>query len=170
MNMIIRLARPADAVALPAIERSAAELFRLDPQLAWLADAEVAEVAQHVRAIEEANVWVAESTELAGFLRAVEIDQHLHIEELSVSQAFQGQGIGRRLVSAAIENARQRQLNAVTLTTFRDLPWNAPFYQRMGFVELIPSKTDHQLREALQAEITHGFPADRRCAMTLPLS
>ncbi|WP_435036721.1 GNAT family N-acetyltransferase [Pseudomonas neuropathica] len=170
MNIIIRPARPADAVALPAIERSAAELFRLDPQLAWLADAEVAEVAQHVRAIEEANVWVAETTKLAGFLRAVEIDQHLHIEELSVSQAFQGQGIGRRLVSAAIENARQRQLSAVTLTTFSDLPWNAPFYQRMGFVELVPSKTDHHLREALQTEINHGFPADRRCAMTLPLS
>jgi predicted N-acetyltransferase YhbS len=68
MNMLIRLARPADAAALPAIERSAAELFRLDPQLAWLADAEVADVAQHLRAIEEANVWVAETPELAGLL------------------------------------------------------------------------------------------------------
>ncbi len=165
----IRQAHARDATALPAVERSAAALFRLDPQLAWLADAEVAGVAQHLRAIEEAHVWVAETTELAGFLRAVEIAQRLHIEELSVSQAFQGQGIGRQLVSAAIEHARQRHLNAVTLTTFRDLPWNAPFYQRMGFIELIPSKTDY-LREALQAEITHGFPADRRCAMALPLS
>ncbi|WP_095118825.1 GNAT family N-acetyltransferase [Pseudomonas sp. Irchel s3f10] len=170
MNMIIRPARPADALALPAIERSAAELFRGDPSLAWLADAEVLDAAQHVLAIKQAYVWVAESTELAGFLRAVEIDQHLHIEELSVSQAFQGQGIGRQLVSAAIEHARALRLNAVTLTTFRDLPWNAPFYQRMGFVELIPSAAAHHLREALQAEITHGFPADRRCAMALPLS
>ena len=169
MNMIIRLARPADALALPAIERSAAELFRLDPQLAWLADAEVAEVAQHVRAIEEANVWVAESTELAGFLRAVEIDQHLHIEELSVSQAFQGQGIGRQLVSAAIEHARALRLKAVTLTTFRDLPWNAPFYQRMGFVELTSAPTAGYLHDAVQAEIALGFPANRRCAMHLPL-
>jgi hypothetical protein len=61
------------------------------------------------------------------------------------------------------------QLNSVTLTTFRDLPWNAPFYQGMGFVELIPSAADHHLREALQAEITHGFPPERRCAMRLPL-
>jgi len=169
MNMIIRPARPADALALPAIERSAAELFRGDPSLAWLADAEVADVAQHVRAIEEANVWVAESTELAGFLRAVEIDQHLHIEELSVSQAFQGQGIGRRLVSAAIEQARALRLNAVTLTTFRDLPWNAPFYQRMGFVELTSAPTAGYLHDAVQAEIALGFPANRRCAMHLPL-
>jgi hypothetical protein len=36
--------------------------------LAWLADAEVADVAQHLRAIEEANVWVAETPELAGLL------------------------------------------------------------------------------------------------------
>lgn len=170
MNMILRLARPTDAVALPAIERSAAELFRLDPQLAWLADAEVADVAQHLRAIEEAHVWVAESAELAGFLRAVEIDQHLHIEELSVSQAFQGQGIGRRLVSAAIEQALALRLNAVTLTTFRDLPWNAPFYQRMGFIELTPAPTAGYLHDTLLVEIALGFPAERRCAMALHLS
>ena len=157
-------------MALPAIERSASELFRHDPQLAWLTDAEVLDAAQHMSAIKQAYVWVAESTELAGFLRAVKIDQHLHIEELSVSQRFQGQGMGRALVSAAIEHARALRLNAVTLTTFRDLTWNAPFYQRIGFVELNPSKTDHHLREALQAEIAHGFPADRRCAMALPLS
>ncbi|MFJ4246855.1 Predicted N-acetyltransferase YhbS [Pseudomonas helmanticensis] len=170
MNMLIRLARPADAVALPAIERSAAELFRRDPSLAWLADAEVPDVAQHLLAIQHKHVWVAENTEgqLAGFLRAVQIDGQLHIEELSVSQGFQGQGIGRALVTAAIEKARQQQLQAVTLTTFRDLPWNAPFYQRMGFIELPPAHTFGHLQDALQSEIAHHFPAERRCAMHLP--
>jgi hypothetical protein len=57
----------------------------------------------------------------------------------------------------------------VTLTTFRDLPWNAPFYQRMGFIVLTDDSLDPHLREALQAEIAHGFPAERRCTMGLTL-
>jgi GNAT superfamily N-acetyltransferase len=172
MTFDVRRASLADAAALPAIERSAAQLFRLDPPLARLADAEVPDAARHRQAIEQAYVWVAENSEgqLTGFVRAVDIDQHLHIEELSVSQAFQGQGTGRALVAAVIEQARVMQLNSVTLTTFRDLPWNAPFYQRMGFVELTLAQADRHLRDALQAEITHGFPPERRCAMRLPLS
>jgi GNAT superfamily N-acetyltransferase len=171
MTFDVRRASPADAVALPGIERSAAQLFRLEPPLAWLANAEVPDAGQHLQAIEQAYVWVAENSDgqLTGFVRAVDIDQHMHIEELSVSQAFQGQGMGRALVAAVIEQARVMQLNSVTLTTFRDLPWNAPFYQRMGFVELTPAHTDRHLRDALQAEVLFGFPAERRCAMRLPL-
>jgi GNAT superfamily N-acetyltransferase len=171
MTFDVRRASLADAVALPAIERSAAQLFHLDPPLAWLADAEVPDAAQHLQAIEQAYVWLAENSDgqLTGFVRAVGIDQHMHIEELSVSQAFQGQGMGRALVAAVIEQARVMRLNSVTLTTFRDLPWNAPFYQRMGFVELANVKADRHLRDALQAEAHHGFPAERRCAMRLPL-
>ncbi|MFI8221753.1 GNAT family N-acetyltransferase [Pseudomonas sp. NPDC085632] len=172
MTFDVRRASLADAVALPAIERSAAQLFRLDPPLAWLADAEVPDAAQHLQAIEQAYVWVAANSDgqLTGFVRAVGIDQHMHIEELSVGQAFQGQGMGRALVAAVIEQARAMQLNSVTLTTFRDLPWNAPFYQRMGFAELTFAQADRHLHETLQAEAHYGFPAERRCAMRLPLS
>jgi hypothetical protein len=73
------------------------------------------------------------------------------------------------LVLVAIEHARQQALRAVTLTTFRDLPWNAPFYQRLGFNVLAATEIDAHLVEALQAEIAIGFPSERRCAMRLPL-
>lgn len=171
MNMTIRLARHADAAALPAIERSAAGLFRLDPQLAWLADAEVADADLHCQAIEQARVWVAEHVDgqLSGFLRAVTLDNQLHIEELSVSRHFQGQGIGRKLLSAAIEHARAQQLCAVTLTTFADLPWNAPFYQKTGFQRLNSEATSGYLVDALNEEIAQGLPGHRRCAMRLTL-
>jgi N-acetylglutamate synthase-like GNAT family acetyltransferase len=72
------------------------------------------------------------------------------------------------LVTAAIEKARQLQLQAVTLTTFRDLRWNAPFYQRMGFIELPSTHNFGHLHDALQVEIAHNFHAERRCAMHLP--
>jgi len=171
MTLSIRSARPADAAALPAIERSAAALFRLDPALAWLADSDVPDTTQHLHAIEQGKVWVAEQVDgqLAGFLRAVEIDRQLHVEELSVHQHFQGRGIGRKLLSGAIEHARRQQLQAVTLTTFRDLPWNAPFYQRMGFVLLRKEDIDAHLIQALNDEVAHGLPGERRCAMRMPL-
>jgi predicted N-acetyltransferase YhbS len=171
MSFVVRRARQSDAAALPAIERSAAELFRTDPTLAWLADTDVASAAQHRQAIDDAHVWVAEnaSAQLAGFIRAQDVGKQLHIEELSVSLAFQGQGVGRQLVLAAIEQARRQQMRAVTLTTFCDVPWNAPFYKRMGFVVIAPGEQEVHLRNALQKEIEHGFAAERRCAMRLRL-
>ncbi|RVD79756.1 GNAT family N-acetyltransferase [Pseudomonas koreensis] len=171
MSFVVRRARHSDAAALPAIERSAAELFRVDPALAWLADAPVPDAEQHLQAVRSALVWVTEHTDqqLGGFLRAVEVDNQLHVEELSVSQHFQGQGMGRKLLLMAIEYAAERQLRAVTLTTFSDLPWNAPFYQRIGFSLLTPQETPAHLLDALNSEAAHGLPIERRCAMHLEL-
>lgn len=40
------------------------------------------------------------------------------------------------LLEQVIEGAQQMRYPAVTLTTFRDVPWNAPFYTRLGFAML----------------------------------
>jgi ribosomal protein S18 acetylase RimI-like enzyme len=168
----LRRALPSDASTLLAIEHSAAALFRADTELAWLADAPVADTQQHLDAIKTADVWVAQSAdgELAGFLSAIEVDNQLHIQELSVSQHFQGQGIGRKLLLTAIERSRNRELYGLTLTTFRDLPWNAPFYQQLGFETLSVTQLDPRLKAVLSQEITHGLPGERRCAMRLLLT
>ncbi|KJZ43784.1 GNAT family N-acetyltransferase [Pseudomonas fluorescens] len=171
MNFTIRRAQLADAAALPAIERSAAELFRCDPSLAWLADAQVTDAEQHQRAIETDEVWVTQSLDgvLMGFLSAVEVDNELHIQELSVRQRFQGRGAGRKLLLTAVEYARDRELYGLTLTTFRDLPWNEPFYQGMGFETLSPAQLGPRLATVLNDEAAHGLPGERRCAMRLRL-
>jgi GNAT superfamily N-acetyltransferase len=171
MTIIIRPARLVDADALPAIEQSAAALFRKDPSLAWLADADVPDVLHHRHAIGTAHVWVAQSADgpLIGFVSAIEIDNELHIQELSVAEGFQGQGAGRKLLLAALEHADQRQLTAVTLTTFRDVSWNEPFYQRLGFQTLTGKQINPRLAAALSNEIAYGLPAERRCAMRLQL-
>ncbi|WP_320110076.1 GNAT family N-acetyltransferase [Pseudomonas sp. B21-053] len=126
---------------------------------------------QHLHAIETQDIWVAELPDgvLAGFLSAEQVDNQLHIQELSVSQPFQGQGIGRKLLLAAIEYSRERELDGLTLTTFRDVPWNAPFYQRSGFETLSAAETSPRLLAILRQEIDHGLPEERRCAMWLRL-
>lgn len=58
-------------------------------------------------------------------------------------------------------------LASLTLTTFRDVPWNAPFYARLGF-EMITTLTP-ELREKREEETAHGLAYDARCAMRLPL-
>lgn len=73
-------------------------------------------------------------------------------------------------MEAAIEAARGRQLDAATLTTFRDVPWNAPFYVRLGFEILTEDAIDDRLATALRQDVEQGLPARLRCAMRLRFS
>lgn len=171
MTIVIRRARVPDAAFLPAIETSAAELFREDPQLAWLAEAEVADVASHQQNIQRHPVWVAVTVDgvHCGFLNAETCDRELHVWEVSVAGGYQGRGIGKRLLQAAREYAQQQRLDALTLSTFRQLPWNQPFYQRLGFVTLEAGQLAPRLRQVLADEARHGLPVERRCVMRLTL-
>ena len=54
---------------------------------------------------------------------------------------------------------------AVTLTTFRDVPWNAPFYTRLGFAMLDELTLPAGLAAKREQETRHGLPPETRCAM-----
>lgn len=159
----IRLARTDDAGLLPAIERSAAQAFRAIEGLGWLADAAPISVERHRQWIALMTCWVVvdERGQPQGFLSSESVGDDLHIHEVSVAQPLQGQGWGRRLVETAMGHARARHLRAVTLTTFLQVPWNAPFYRRLGFV----AHTDQRLENLLADEYAHGFEPGSRCAM-----
>jgi GNAT superfamily N-acetyltransferase len=162
MKSTVRLAVLEDAASLPEVEQSAGNSFHLIPDLAWVADDGVMPAEQHREYIARAAEWVAESDTgtLLAFLAAEQIGSELHIWELAVREDYQRQGIGVRLVEAALAVARQRRLEALTLTTFNDVPWNAPWYARLGF-EVV---TDHpRLATIVRAETERGLP--RRCAM-----
>jgi hypothetical protein len=60
-------------------------------------------------------------------------------------------------------------LVALTLTTFHDVPWNAPFYSRVGFEVLSASDFDERLSALLRKEVEEGFAEGTRCAMRLSL-
>ena len=69
----------------------------------------------------------------AGFARLEEIDGQAHLEQLSVHPDAAGAGLGRALVEAALEWAREQGYASMTLCTFADVPFNAPFYASCGF-------------------------------------
>ena len=135
MPAIIRLALPEDAQLLPAIEISAAQAFRMINELSWLADSPPMSIERHSQLIALSTCWVALDAENQpqGFLSSERYGSYLHIYELSVMQSMQGKGTGRRLIEAAKGYARSSRLSFITLTTFTNVPWNAPFYSRVGF-------------------------------------
>ena len=168
---VVRRAEARDAELLPAIEHSAGTLFNDWPELAWIADGEDLSVERYREIIAEGASWVAVNADdrpLAFLIATVEEDA-LHIWELGVHRNAQRQGIGRMLLAEAIDVARRRELGAVTLTTFRDVPWNAPFYSTLGFEELSGATAGDRLRRALRRDSELGLPADMRCAMNLSL-
>jgi len=54
---------------------------------------------------------------------------------------------------------------SVSLTTFRDIPWNMPFYARLGFSAVPDSKLTPALRGVLDDESRRGLDSSRRVVM-----
>lgn len=167
MEVTIRVAKAEDASLLPEIERSAAARFRSMADLAWIADSEPTPGEVYLPMIAAGTVWVAEDPKgsLEGFLAAEQADAELHIWEVNVLSQHQGRGIGRRLIEAARAYTEAAGLSALTLTTFRDVPWNSPFYARLGFEMLPTSSVGPRLGSILEREAGLGLPRERRCAM-----
>lgn len=168
LNITLRPTRPGDVTALPAIERAAGERFREVPELAWLADGEVISAEQHLEYVERGLSWLARVNDRpVGFILTEAHSSSLFIVELSVDLNWQGKGIGRQLIACAADHARTLGLASLTLTTFRDVPWNAPFYARLGFEKM--TTLTPELRQKREEETAQGFAYETRCAMRLPL-
>lgn len=167
----IRQAIASDAQFLPALERSAAQAFLDVPALSWIAHEPVKSADWHLGLIDTGVEWVAlkSETEPIGFLAGEIIANDLHIWEVSVAREAQGGGIGRRLLEHARSWASSHDHSAITLTTFRNVAWNAPFYKSIGF-EILPAlQTPPHILSILDHETEAGLPMDNRCAMRLAL-
>lgn len=115
--------------------------------------------------LDAGTLWIAEADGRAiAFLAASADGDRLHIDEVDVDQDHQGQGVGRRLIQHVIAWARAAGFARLSLTTFRNVPWNGPFYASLGFVE---DDRPPALQAILRTEAEKGL-ADR-CAMVLTL-
>ena len=163
----IRTARSGEGRLLPQIERSAGRLFSQVESLAWIADVDDLPPVFHERLIADRTCWLAigGSNVAVGFISAEAIGRTLHIWELSVAKLWQRRGIGTRLMEHVIGEATRRGMDEVTLTTFRNVPWNAPFYAGLGFQAV--SECDERLEALLRTEEASGFEVETRCAMRL---
>jgi len=91
--------------------------------------------------LEHSSVVLVSGEPPVGFVSVGIVDGAAHIWQLSVDPVFGRQGRGTALLEAACDWARDAGLGSITLTTYRDVPWNGPFYARRGFVvvdDLLP--------------------------------
>jgi GNAT superfamily N-acetyltransferase len=131
---MIRRARSDELEKLRELERAAGSIFR---QLGMDAVADDEPPSTATLAVSQAagRAWVStdEADEPVAYMLVEVIDASAHIEQVSVHPRAARQGLGRALIETAAAWARQHGLKALTLTTYRDVPWNRPYYQRLGF-------------------------------------
>ena len=166
-DLAIRAARPDEAAALAAIEDAAAMQFaRIGMDLGATASDPAGLAA---RAHEGAVLAASLGSRLVGFAIITLVDGHAHLAELDVALDVQRRGIGRRLIEAVADRAHAAGHHRLTLTTFRDVPWNGPWYRRLGFTELPSDVQGPALRQIRSAEARRLDPLGPRIAMARPL-
>jgi len=162
----IRLASSEDLPFLTDIEQAAGELFA---QYEFTSDipADLIPLEKFTEAQRNNLLWVAAplNEKPVGFALVELVDGAAHLAEIDVHPEFGRQGIGTRLVNTIIEWVRSSGIAAVTLTTFRDIPWNAPFYQRLGFRVLESEELTPGLAEIVEDEERRRLPRKFRVVM-----
>jgi GNAT superfamily N-acetyltransferase len=160
--MRIREATAAELPLLQGIERAAGQCFR-NVGMPEIADDEPLSVAELARFRDTGRAWVAVDASDAplAYLIAEPVDGCLHIEQVSVHPAAGRRGVGRAL----IEYVSELGFPALTLTTFADVAWNAPYYARFGFVVLAEDDLTPGLRRIRAQETAHGLDRWPRVCM-----
>ena len=118
-------------------------------------------------AVVEDRLWVAvpDDDPPVGFALARWCGVDAHLQELDVVPAWGRRGIGRRLVAEVVAWAAAHDRARVTLTTFTSVPWNAPFYQRLGFVVVPEPAWTSALHATWEHERETGLSMEKRVVM-----
>src|SRR4051794_3211854 len=159
----IRSARASDLPVLPLIEQAAAELFRNTPYSYLIDDGCVSADIN----LDHEYVWVAADADdqPIAFALVHVLDASVHLHELDVHPDYARQGLGRQLIDTVADWTRARGAHALTLTTFDDIPWNGPYYARLGFRSLDVTTLSAGLQAVRQAEALNGLPLEHRLCM-----
>lgn len=164
--MRIRATRLDDLEPIREIElRAGAPFHEVGmPEIATATVPPAADLAGYVRA---GLSWVAAGQEdrPAAFVLVKLIDGLAHIEQISVDPRYARQRVGRSLIDRVDAWAAGRGISALTLTTFRSVPWNAPYYARLGFVVVPDRERGPELTALMAEEARHGLDPAERVAM-----
>ena len=164
---MIRPATIDDLPEIQAIEVAAGERFREinDPLIARCADDPPYGTAGLENASIEQRAWVAvdEIGSIIGFTVAWVVDGEGHLDQLAVAPAHGRRGVGRALVETVFAWTVAQELSSITLTTFRDVPWNCPYYEKLGFV--VVSTLTPALQALVDEQATWGLEPSLRVVM-----
>lgn len=167
----IRLATPEDVPFLQDIENAAGDLFLQFEATANL-PADPTPLEEFFEAQNANLLWVAALPDgkPVGFALTHLLDDGLHLQEVDVHPDYGRRGIGAKLIQTVCRSAQTAGLSAVTLTTFRDIPWNAPFYQKLGFRILEQAELTPELHRLVAEEERRGLTSELRVVMRIELA
>jgi GNAT superfamily N-acetyltransferase len=114
-------------------------------------------------------VYVDGADRPVAYLIASVVDDCAHVEQVSVHPDHARKRIGRALIDHLAGWARSRGASALTLTTFTEVAWNGPYYERLGFRRLSDAELSTGLRELRRAEAARGLDRWPRACLRRPL-
>ncbi len=164
----VRAAREADLPGLGELERAAAARFRdLPVEASVLADVTPQDAFES--AWREGRLLVAADADdrPVGFALWIPLADAAHLDEVDVHPEHGRRGLGAALVRGVQEAVRRRGLPFLTLTTFREVAWNAPFYRRLGFRSLPEEEWTPELRALVLDEDADGLRRADRVVMRI---
>lgn len=132
----IRRATEADLNTLPMIEDKADRLYDTLPGFEAMAEMPNLSPDGYRALPETTKIWLAENSQPLGFIYSFDMDDDAYIGQLSVIPEAARRGIGRALIATAAKSAKAAGKRGLVLTTYRDVLWNGPFYEKLGFAEL----------------------------------
>ena len=171
LDIAIVKAKPHHFAAIQEVELAAFETLRVAGAVSGEPEASTEEELERYLQDDLLLVAINADGAVIGYAGAYLVSDEacLHLGEIDVHPDYQRQGIGRRLVSALMDEARERGMLQASLTTDRLAPFNAPFYKTMGFVVRDATDCPPRLSDLLRAEVAKGLDPRRRCAMTITL-
>ena len=167
VKTFVRLATAVDLELLETIENEADALFAsVFTMVDWRPAPSYTEPSQAKGFILVASD--SSESDAIGFAHVLDVPDGGHLEQLSVRPSVAHRGHGRALVEAVKSESKLRGHKRVTLRTFADVPWNAPFYSSCGFIERDPDSDFH--RNLFVAEQQRGLGRGRRIQMNFDLT
>lgn len=158
-------ARPEDVAALPGIELAAAKLLSGYAPQDVLDEATSQDELQHAERVGLLWVVLHEDRPIGfAYLKLIEPDA-VHLQELDVHPDHGRQGVGAKLIAEVCDWAAKARFSSVTLTTFRTVPWNMPWYLRLGFEPVAAEEISPALQAILKEEELRGLDPETRVAM-----
>ena len=154
---------------IPELERAAGERF-IAIGMADVADGEVTplSILESRADLQRLYVAIAPDGKVVGFLIWSPKDGRAYIEEVSVRPDHAGHRLGARMIDRLADDVRGNH-RALSLATFRDVPWNAPYYRKLGFSELAYADAGPDHEESWRHQAENGLDMSRRLFMVKPL-
>ncbi len=169
-ELTIRQARADEVDDLRRLDVDAGRRF-LAVDMAYVAGDEAAPPPWYRERLAMGRLWVAQGpgSRILGYAGTSVVDGEGHLDQISVLDGWSGHGIGVGLVDAVLAWAEDRGDPAVTLTTFRDVRFNGPWYRKLGFEEVAEADLAPELAAIRAEERTRGLDRHPRIAMRRPL-